>query len=91
MIFLENFTPEVRKYNTIKYLENIIKMANNNEGFVSLHGNHVVFKRYLIGNVAQTDLSIYWLSGKYQVSATMFWNDRSGRHWETDWSIWNGQ
>lgn len=41
------------------------------------------------GNVAQTDASIYWLSGKHQVSATMFWNDRSSQHWETDWSIWN--
>jgi hypothetical protein len=43
------------------------------------------------GSVAQTDPSIYWLSGKYQVSATMFWNDRSGQHWETDWSIWSSQ
>lgn len=53
MISLESFTPEVRKYNTVRYLKNIIKMSNNNEGFISLRGNHVIFERYLIGAAAR--------------------------------------
>ena len=41
------------------------------------------------GSVAKTDPSIYWLSDKHQVTATMFWNDRSGEHWNEGWEIFN--
>jgi len=42
-------------------------------------------------SVPKTDPSIYWLSDNHQVTATMFWNDRSGEHWEKDWSIYSSQ
>lgn len=49
MITLDNFTTEIKKYNTIKYLNNIIEKVNNGEGYVSLLGKHVVFNKYLTG------------------------------------------
>jgi hypothetical protein len=49
MITLDNFTTEIKKYNSVKYLNNIIKKVNNGEGYISLLGSHVLFNKYLNG------------------------------------------
>jgi hypothetical protein len=48
-------------------------------------GEYIRMREY--GNIARTDPSIYWLSDKHQVTARMFWNDRSGEHWNDGWEI----
>jgi hypothetical protein len=50
---------------------------------------HEYVRMRQFGSSPQIDPSMYVLSDKYPVSATMFWNDRSGPHWNEGWSIFD--
>ena len=47
MITLKNFTKEIRKYNKVEYLKNLIEKVNSGEGYLSLKGKHVILNKYL--------------------------------------------
>lgn len=50
MITLKNFTKEIRKYNKVEYLKNLIEKVNSGEGYLSLKGKHVILNKYLTGH-----------------------------------------
>lgn len=39
--------------------------------------------------VNKFDPSVYWLSDKYQVSAYVFWKDRTAEGWNDGWELFN--
>ena len=69
--------------------EAISKMTEGKKVTHQYFDNDEYVRMRIYGMPERTDTSIYWLSDKHQVSASMFWFDRSGDHWNEGWEIYN--